>query len=577
MRYLTFLLLSLPMFCWSQTILIDGKFDDWDAITPIHEDPANDVTNFDFTKLWIASDEQFIYLSFQLDIEFNLQDDNGLTLYMDTDNDVSTGATNQNYRGADLIFNFGAKAGSLYIDGRVFNITHAGIGLFTAPTVSSDRFEIAFRRDDAFYDELVFSSSKIQFFLGENFGDRIPDANTIEYDLNDQPLTGLPSYSIKKVGDSDIRVLSFNLQRDAILETGRFGAFQRLIRAVEPDIIAFQEVYDISTSGMRSLMDDILPTAPSGETWEISKVQPDIIMVSKFKLKGQQTLMGGGSGSAGNGVFVYEMPEYGTDLVFINCHLPCCNNNDSRQEEVDAIMKFVKDYKNGDTQFDTKIDAPIIIAGDMNLVGFNEQLNTFITGDIQNENTYGSDFAPDWDGTDFDDAIPYTTDYPSAFTWYSPGSNFNPGRLDFIIYAGASLDLKNSYSLFTPVMPQDTLTTYGLNANDILGASDHLPIVADFKIRNVSSSNNLTHLVDAFEVNPNPIADNFTVKFDLKKQQAIELAVYNYTGQLVQILKNERLASGTHQFSFTENKWPSGLYFLSLKTAEGVVSLKMIK
>lgn len=577
MRYLTFLLLMLPMFSWSQTILIDGNFDDWDAITPIHEDPANDVTNFDFTKLWVASDEQFIYLSFQLDIEFNLQQDNGLTLYMDTDNDANTGSTIQNSRGADLIFNFGSKAGSLYIDGSVFNITHSGIGLFTAPTVSSDRFEIAFRRDDSFYNEAVFSSSKIQVFMGDNLGDRIPDASTIEYDLNNQPLSGLPSYSIKKVGDADIRVLSFNLQRDGILEAGRFGAFQRLIRAVEPDILAFQEVYDISTSGMRSLMDDIMPTAPTGETWEISKVQPDIIMVSKFKLKGQQTLMGGDSGSAGNGVFVYEMPDYGTDLVFINCHLPCCSNNESRQEEVDNIMKFVKDYKSGNTNFETKKDAPIIIAGDMNLVGFNEQLNTFITGDIQNENIYGSDFAPDWDGTDFDDALPYTTNYPSAFTWYSPNSNFNPGRLDFIIYSGASLDLKNSYSLFTPSLPQDTLTTYGMNVNDILGASDHLPIVADFKIRDVSSIDNLTDLVEAFEVSPNPITDNFVLKFELQKQQTIELAVYNYTGQLVQILKKERLASGTHQFSFSENKWPSGLYFLNLKTEDGVISLKMVK
>jgi len=510
-------------------MLIDGKFDDWDLIDPIHEDAANDVNNFDFTKIWVASDAQFIYLSFQLNTEFNIQEDNGLTLFMDIDDNVNTGSTSQNSRGADLIFNFGSRAGSLIIDGRTNNISHADIGLFTAPTVSSDRFEIAFRRDDAFYNETVFSSPRIQFFFSENFGDRAPDANSIEYALN------------------------------------------------EPDILAFQEVNDITPSVMRDLMDDILPTAPTGETWEISKVDPDIIMVSKFKLVGQQTLRGGGSSSAGNGVFVYEMPEFGTDLVFINCHLPCCGSNGNRQEEVDNIMKFVRDYKSGNTNFDTKQNAPIIIAGDMNLVGFNEQLNTFLTGDILNENIYGSDFAPDWDGTDFDDALPYTTNYPSAFTWYNPNSSFNPGRLDFIIYAGASLDLRNSYSLFTLELPQDTLDAYGLNSNDILGASDHLPIVADFKVRNVSSTNNISASVESFEVSPNPIEDNFTVKFDLKKQQNIELAVYNYTGQLIQVLKKERLVSGTHQFSFTENELRSGLYFLTLKTEDGVVSLKIIK
>jgi len=558
-------------------MLIDGKFDDWDSIDPIHEDAANDVNNFDFTKIWVSSDEQFIYLSFQLNTEFNIQEDNGLTLFMDIDDNVNTGSTSQNSRGADLIFNFGSRSGSLIIDGRTNNISHADIGLFTAPTVSSDRFEIAFRRDDAFYNETVFTSPRIQFFFSENFGDRAPDTNSIEYALNDEPLSGLPNYSIKKVGDADIRVLSFNILRDGILEPSRFGAFQRLIRAMEPDILAFQEANDLTPAVLRNLMDDILPTAPTGEPWEISKVDPDIIMVSKFKLIGQQTLRGGGSGSAGNGVFVYEMPEFGTDLVFINCHLPCCGSNGNRQEEVDNIMKFVRNYKSGNTRFDTKQNAPIIIAGDMNLVGFNEQLNTFITGDIINENIYGSDFAPDWDGTDFDDALPYTTNYPSAFTWYNPNSSFNPGRLDFIIYAGASLDLRNSYSLFTLELPQDTLDAYSLNANDILGASDHLPIIADFKVRNVSSTNNISASVESFEVSPNPIEDNFTVKFDLKKQQNIELAVYNYTGQLIQILKRERLASGAHQFSFSENEWRSGLYFLTLKTEDGVVSLKIIK
>jgi len=150
-------------------MLIDGKFDDWDSIDPIHEDAANDVNNFDFTKIWVSSDEQFIYLSFQLNTEFNIQEDNGLTLFMDIDDNVNTGSTSQNSRGADLIFNFGSRAGSLIIDGRTNNISHADIGLFTAPTVSSDRFEIAFRRDDAFYNETVFSSPRIQFFFSENF------------------------------------------------------------------------------------------------------------------------------------------------------------------------------------------------------------------------------------------------------------------------------------------------------------------------------------------------------------------------------------------------------------------------
>ena len=71
---------------------------------------------------------------------------------------------------------------------------------------------------------------------------------------------------------------------------------------------------------------------------------------------------------------------------------------------------------------------------------------------------------------------------PFSYTWYNEGSNFSPGRLDYIIYSGSNLLLQNSYSLFTPSLPLDSLIAFNLLADDAVVASDHLPIIADFEL-----------------------------------------------------------------------------------------------
>ena len=564
------------MLSWSQNILIDGKFDDWESITPI-EDATNSGSNLDLQRLWIHSDQQFVYLSFELRQEILLQEDNDLAIFIDFDENEDTGSTNTNSRGADLIFEFGERDGLLFVDGLRTSINHADVGYVSAPTVSSRRFEIAFRRDDDFYGEMVFSAPTVRAFMLDQVGggDRIPDMVTLDHELIDiAPIT--VDYNLKK-DVNDLRVLSFNVQNDAIFENNSIGAFRRIIRAIQPDIIAFQEINDNSEADVQRLMEDIMPTASTGETWTISKVLPDIIMVSKFQLIGSLTIDESSSGSSGNGVFVYDLPQCDEDLIFINCHLPCCQSNDSRQDEVDAVMSFVREYKAGRTQFETKLNSPIIIAGDMNLVGFDEQLTTFLTGDIQDEGRFGSDFIPDWDDSDFEDALPYNTNYPTTFTWYNPNSSFNPGRLDFIIYTGSVMDLTNSFSLFTSELPNDTLSTYNLNATDIAGASDHLPIVADFRLRKTTSTNEVASVVKDFEITPNPVTDDFSVQFQLEKQQLVVLSLTDSAGKLIETIKNERLTSGYHSFSLSGKELSAGLYFLNLKTEEGSTSIKLIK
>ncbi len=125
---------------------------------------------------------------------------------------------------------------------------------------------------------------------------------------------------------------------------------------------------------------------------------------------------------------------------------------------------------------------------------------------VADESSYGPDFNPDWDGNGLLDSHPYTTGVPFSYTWYSQLSSFSPGRLDYLIYSGSNLMLQNSYSLFTPGLPQDSLNAFNLFAGDAVIASDHLPVVLDFELRNLTAQTGLPskqHL-GILKIHPNP-------------------------------------------------------------------------
>ncbi len=48
------------------------------------------------------------------------------------------------------------------------------------------------------------------------------------------------------------------------------------------------------------------------------------------------------------------------------------------------------------------------------------------------------------------------------------------------------LEAANRFVLFTPHLPKESLARYGLEWDDVLMASDHLPVVVDFVLPEVS-------------------------------------------------------------------------------------------
>ncbi len=577
MRHLTLLsLLFFSIVSFAQDrILVDGIFDEWDEYPVIYSDATGDdgFSGIDFGQLKISNDAEFLFFSLEVGTEINIQDLNNISIYLETDDNASTGFS-INGIGADLVYRFGNREGTFYAGSNSYFISHSDIGLINAPTVTSSRFEIAIKRGATIFGNSVFQSDKVKVVFRDGFssGDLIPNTNDeVEYSFLNEGLEPLPTYSIPKSPTADLRILSYNVLSDGLFDSDREPAFERILQATQPDIIGFQEIYDNSSEQVANQVGYM-----TGVQWYHAKQGPDCHAISRYPII-ESAFIAGYNQGAGNGAFLIDLPGVAEHLLLIVAHPPCCSNDFGRQVEADLIMEFLREAKNGNGPFPLEAESRIVIVGDMNFVGDGGQLETLLTGDIANESAYGADFNPDWDGNDLLDSHPYATGVPFSYTWYSPNSSFSPGRLDFILYSGSNLTLQNSYSLFTPALPQDSLTTYNLNANDVITASDHLPVVADFKIENftVPTKDVLAENWGNLKVYPNPSFGLTSVSFNLNQQDFVNIQLINQNGKEIKTLQQSNMSAGAHELLLNTSNIPTGMYFVKMTTSEFVVSEKI--
>ena len=561
----------------SARIILDGEFDDWDTLSPAYVDPSGDAPegSVDFGQIWITNDEQYLFLRFELGVEVILQDFNEICLYLDTDDDASTGLSIQGI-GAELSWTFGSREGMFYIGDAGQPISQGVLGVVSAPTVSGTAFEVALDRT-AIPDgqRLLFNNETVRLVMWDiQSDDRLPDASGgIEYTFDDNTvLPELENRSLKKQNPDDVRFLSYNVEFDALFDPEKQPAFLRMIRAMAPDILGFQEILSHTAEETRAVVEAALPL-PVGQSWYTSRSGPDLVVVSRFPILQTFSIFGWASGDT-NAAFLLDMREkWGTELLLLVAHPPCCRNESGRQFDIDAMMAFVRDAQSEGGALDLAPETPIVILGDMNLVGWKEQLNTLLTGDIVNTDQFGSSFSPDWDGSPFADLMPRHVSLPMTFTWYREASSFHPGRLDFIVYSDAVLEAQNNYVLFTPSMPQDSLDVYQLQPGDATLASDHLPVIGDFQYRTSTGTSNepkAREYLLSMHSYPNPFLDRFTVSLNVPYSGDVTLTLYNALGQEVSTLLHRSLSDGPHQIQWNASALDltSGLYFLQVRTGD---------
>lgn len=546
-QILILLLSILPYYIFTQ-ITVDESFDDWSTV-PTTNDNGTDapVGGIELESMQLFNDNDFLYINLKMESEINIQSDNELVMYIDYDNNADTGLGSGPFQGAEVVYEFGYRFGRFYnAAGSQFSISQADLQLVTLPTVTSERFEIAVRRNSYIGGSFrnMGGTVRVGFADQRNNGDQLPDSTQgVAYQMV-AGFSSPPVPDLSKINASDIRIMSYNVLFDKMFESNDQPAFRRLFDAIVPDIIAFQEIYDHDAEEALQVVQQVL-----GGQWYSADSESDTKFVSRYPIVASQSI-------DGNMLAVIDIN--GQRIAIVNAHLPCCDNNVSRQNEIDRIGKAIRDSKAGFGATPLATNTPIIVLGDLNLVGNRENQQSLINGDIISTASYGDDYTPDWNGDSFTDLKPPTTGVAQTTTWYNPFSDFSAGRLDYFLYTASVMTVEKSFSLNLRNYSSAEAAAIGMFDNDAFDLSDHFPVVADVNFEVTSSIGLITAHPD-ISIYPNPVRDFLVVETD---DPIHKIAVYNIMGQLV--------TEGTSH-TVDVSGWPNGWYVILVEMADGTI------
>ena len=570
------LLLSFGINIYSQAlpIGIDGEFEDWAGSTANFTDTQNDGGDYDMLSFSVSNDSSFLYIKFALSEEILLNDNNQLFLQIDTDNDEATGYQ-VNGIGSELGIDFGNRLAYFTPESSSITVYHNDIMLRTLPTVTSDTFEIALGRDvypDGSHPLFTGNTIKLCFIDNDSGGDNMPNiGTTFTYNFDETDVGEYNNIDLEKNNDSDIRLMTYNILNDGLFDSDpdRIDAFQRIITVVNPDIITFNECWNTSAANVRGLLDSWLPLS-GGAQWYCIKADAGNITCSKFNIPDYYSVLSGRRITAAK----IDLPSnYPRDILIFNSHFACCSDNAQRQEEADAIIRFIRDIKTIGGAVTLPYGTPFVISGDLNLVGYSQQLTTLLTGDIVNNTIYGDDIEPDWDESDLNDVISFQTDQRMAYTWENNYSSYWPGRLDFAICSDIGSSVSKAYTLNTLLMSPERLSQYNLLQNDTYIASDHFPKITDFIIEDAVE--NIADISNNYnpEIYPNPSPSGI-FRIESKGNNYLKnIRVCNLTGQ--NLLSVEYINSDNYTLDI--NSFRSGIYFIKISTEEFEKTYKIIR
>lgn len=466
-------------------IFVDGEFADWESRSVRHvdtSDAAGDALGID--RFWMAHDDRYLFVRVELNRAISLQEQNALTLHLDTDDDSTTGAQAAGV-GAEVHWTFGERRGT--VEGA--RIEHAALGLHVLPTVRADAFELALDRTARPAGQPLFPTDSLRVALSSD-GDRLPDTEGgLGYVMTD-PEWAREAPTPARSPDADVRVLSqnaknnFEANRNAIFEAPRQPHYRRILDALGPDVVALQEVYDQTAAEVEQVAEETLGRA---DDWTWRKEGLDLVLGSRFPIVETHAISG--FRRIKSGAFLLDTRSaLGTPLVVVVMHPPCCNRpgegtkpprDEQRQRVVDGVAAFLRDVTSGTGPFDVPPQTPIAVVGDMNFVGDPQQPRTLRTGEIVHTDEVGEGKPPDWDGSALLDVNPQQTGAPLHTTWIDSTSAFAPGRLDYAYVTDSVVDVAHAFVLSTRSLPDTQRTAHGLRRNDTAAASDHLPVVID--------------------------------------------------------------------------------------------------
>jgi endonuclease/exonuclease/phosphatase family metal-dependent hydrolase len=274
-------------------------------------------------------------------------------------------------------------------------------------------------------------------------------------------------------------------------------AFARLVAAAQPDVVCLQEINpERDPAETASLLQAALDP-PVGQTWTATGAR-DSLIASRFPVleDGYVLVVPAFPQELAQAAALIDLPDgqFGALNLYVVCaHFKASGGTYDillRQRQADVIMRQVGDALTPGGILDLPASTPILILGDFNIYTTDpaNHLTTLLTGDIKNENSYGPDVSPDWDGTSLADVLPSHNDLGQwHYTWRNDAAPQEPGILDRILYTDSVLTLEHAFVFNTTLMTAGALTAAGVREADVMlnaqtGVFDHLPVVADVRL-----------------------------------------------------------------------------------------------
>lgn len=203
-------------------------------------------------------------------------------------------------------------------------------------------------------------------------------------------------------------------------------------------------------------------------------------------------------------------------------------------------------------------------------------------------------YAPGGSGVDYpSDSTDILSTWPSYYVQLDDTTNGKPVAENYHYLAGTSMAtpmVVGTASLMLSVNPK--LTAAELKeiicstADTIETSNGSIPVLnpgravqgaKDFEVMMAVRSDISTPSRFSLHQNyPNPFNPTTVISFDLPKNEAVSLDVYNALGELVQAVVKGQLSAGKHEVSFDGSRLSSGVYFYRLQAAGSVFTKKML-
>lgn len=168
-------------------------------------------------------------------------------------------------------------------------------------------------------------------------------------------------------------------------------------------------------------------------------------------------------------------------------------------------------------------------------------------------------------------------------TWCDPVDITDPFASDYVEGVFGSLT-RNSDGYVHLFFQRDASPGHGLSGtppgstDPQSGPSDIVYVKMPTSDLNCTTgiSDSKPSLSSSLNLYPNPASDVATLQFSVPSKGNVNIKVYNVTGQVVAQLTNQEYAAGRFNINLNLEKYNAGIYMISMTTAQGTATQKMI-